>query len=212
MECSAIGHLFALPVRHHPTNDGNPMSETHDESIPRPQIVLAAFFLVITVGAAMDLLMDRPGALLSMHVLFELVLLVVSLGAGAYLGWGWYSAMTVVRALRAAEDARARERDAWRSRSGSALEGLRDALVAQFDAWDLTPAERETALMILKGYSHKRIGRLAGRSERTVRQHAVAVYRKAGVATRSELSAFFLEGLVLPPQAPPDPRSARTSG
>jgi hypothetical protein len=33
------------------------------------------------------------------------------------------------------------------------------------------------------------------RSERTVRQHAVAVYRKAGVAGRAELAAFFLSGL-----------------
>lgn len=188
------------------------MSEAHDDSIPRPQAVLAAFFLVITAGAAMDLLMDRPRTLLSMHVLFELALLVVSVGAAAYLGWGWYRAMAEVRALRAAGDARKRERDAWRSRSGRALEGLSQALDAQFGAWDLTPAERETALMILKGYSHKRIGRLAGRSERTVRQHAVAIYRKAGVATRSELSAFFLEGLILPSRAPDAQRSAPASG
>lgn len=188
------------------------MSDAHDDSILRPQAVLAAFFLVITVGAAMDLILDRPRTLLSMHVLFELALLMVSLGAATYLGWGWYSAMTEVRALRAAEDARDREHAAWRSRSGRALEGLGEALGAQFDAWELTPAERETALMVLKGYSHKRIGRLAGRSERTVRQHAVAVYRKAGVATRSELSAFFLEGLILPPQAPETRLPGRDSG
>jgi hypothetical protein len=32
----------------------------------------------------------------------------------------------------------------------------------------------------------------------TVRQHAVAVYRKSGLAGRAELSAFFLEDLLLP--------------
>lgn len=188
------------------------MSESHDDSIPRPQFVLTAFFLVITGGAALDLLMDRPRTLLSVHVLFEVVLLVVSLAAATYLGWGWYSATTEVRALRKAKDAQARERTAWHSRSGPAIEGLSEALGDQFDAWELTPAERETALMILKGYSHKRIGRLAGRSERTVRQHAVAVYRKAGVATRSELSAFFLEGLILPPRALDAQRPGGTSG
>ena len=52
--------------------------------------------------------------------------------------------------------------------------------------------------MLLKGHSHKRIARLTERSDRTVRQHAVAVYRKAGLAGRSELSGFFLEGLFSP--------------
>ena len=43
------------------------------------------------------------------------------------------------------------------------------------------------------------------RSERTVRQHAVSVYRKSGLAGRAELSAFFLEDLLLPitPGSPP---------
>jgi len=39
---------------------------------------------------------------------------------------------------------------------------------------------------------------LSGRRERTVRQHAVAVYRKSGLSGRAELSAFFLEDLLLP--------------
>jgi len=66
----------------------------------------------------------------------------------------------------------------------------------------LTPAERETALMLLKGFSLKRIAALSGRSERTVRQHAVAVYEKAGLAGRAELSGFFLGDLLLPDPQP----------
>jgi len=36
------------------------------------------------------------------------------------------------------------------------------------------------------------------RGERTARQHAIAVYRKAGLSGRAELAAFFLEDLLLP--------------
>ena len=36
------------------------------------------------------------------------------------------------------------------------------------------------------------------RSERTVRRRAVSVYRKSGLAGRADLSAFFLEDLLLP--------------
>jgi hypothetical protein len=42
------------------------------------------------------------------------------------------------------------------------------------------------------------IAQARGTSERTVRQQALALYRKAGVAGRAELSAFFLEDLLLP--------------
>ncbi len=53
-------------------------------------------------------------------------------------------------------------------------------------------------MLLLKGLGHKEVAALLERSERTVRQHAVSVYRKSGLAGRAELSAFFLEDLLLP--------------
>ena len=61
-----------------------------------------------------------------------------------------------------------------------------------------TRAERDVALLILKGAGHKQAAAQLERSERTVRQHAVEVYRKAGLQGRAELSAFFLQDLMLP--------------
>jgi len=72
----------------------------------------------------------------------------------------------------------------------------------------LSPVERETALLLLKGYGHKEIAGLQEKSERTVRQHAVAVYRKSGLSGRAELSAFFLEDLLLPADERADPGKA----
>jgi DNA-binding CsgD family transcriptional regulator len=79
-----------------------------------------------------------------------------------------------------------------------ALEGLGAEIDRQFQAWGLTAAEREVGLLLVKGYSHKEIAALTGRGERTARQHAGTVYRKAGLAGRAELAAFFLEDLLLP--------------
>ncbi len=98
------------------------------------------------------------------------------------------------------------ERDAWRERAETLLRGLGEAIDAQLREWQLTPPERDTALLLLKGYGHKEIASLAGRSERTVRQHAVAVYRKSGLGGRAELAAFFLEDLLLPPEPAPPSR------
>jgi DNA-binding CsgD family transcriptional regulator len=69
---------------------------------------------------------------------------------------------------------------------------------SQFERWGLTGAERDVALRLLKGQSHKEIAYVTGRSERTIRQHAVAVYQKSGLHGRAELAAFFLEDLPLP--------------
>ncbi len=156
---------------------------------------LTVLFLAVVVGGSIDLLLDRPATLLSAHVLFELALIALSLGAALWLARGWRRSQAAVGRLTVLVQSKQAESDAWQRSAEHALEGLSRAIDAQCEAWGLTPTERETALLLLKGHSHKRIARLTGRSERTVRQHAVAVYRKSGLAGRAELAAFFLEGL-----------------
>jgi len=165
---------------------------------PRVQLILAGIFLVIVTGGVTDLILDRPTTLWSAHVLVELGMVLVSLGAATYLARGWFRALDAAHELEDTLEEREAERDAWRERAGRALSSLGQAIDAQFETWRLTPAERETALMLLKGFSHKRIGRETDRSERTVRQHAVAVYRKSGLSGRAELAGFFLGDVALP--------------
>lgn len=86
----------------------------------------------------------------------------------------------------------------WNQEAQQALEGLGAAINRQFDRWALTPAEREVALLQLKGLRHKAIAELRNTSERTVRQQALAIYRKSGLSGRPDLAAFFLEDLLLP--------------
>lgn len=95
------------------------------------------------------------------------------------------------------------EAERWRREAGALLAGLGAAIDAQLTRWQLSRAEREVALLLLKGLSHKEIAAARGVSQATVRQQAQAVYRKAGVSGRSDLSAFFLEDLLLPPAAAP---------
>jgi DNA-binding NarL/FixJ family response regulator len=78
------------------------------------------------------------------------------------------------------------------------MKGLGTAIDAQFERWKLTAAEREVALLMLKGLSHKEIAAVRETSERTVRQQAQTIYGKANLSGRAALSAFFLEDLLLP--------------
>jgi DNA-binding NarL/FixJ family response regulator len=102
--------------------------------------------------------------------------------------------LSLLRDLEVARSEGAR----WRTDMRALLKGLGDAIDGQFDRWTLTPAEREVALLMLKGLSHKEIASVRESSERTVRQQARAIYSKANLSGRAALSAFFLEDLLLP--------------
>jgi len=86
----------------------------------------------------------------------------------------------------------------WRAESRTLLNGLGEAIDAQFSRWNLTEAEREVALLLLKGLSVKEIAAVRATSERTIRAQSAALYSKAGLTGRAALSAFFLEDLLAP--------------
>jgi DNA-binding CsgD family transcriptional regulator len=86
----------------------------------------------------------------------------------------------------------------WRNESRALLAGLGEAIDAQFSRWNLTEAERDVALLLLKGFSLKEAAAIRATTERTIRAQARAIYSKAGLTGRASLSAFFLEDLLAP--------------
>ena len=69
-------------------------------------------------------------------------------------------------------------------------------LKAQFEDWSLTQTEREVAMLLLKGLSFKEIAAVRDTMEKTVRQQASAIYKKANVSGRHAFSAWFIEDLL----------------
>ncbi len=158
----------------------------------------AAFLLLVVVLVGLDVLGDARSGGSRAHLGIELLLMAVALAGTVALGWHLVAARRRARALQ--HDLSRAEADLarFRSESEAHLRGLADAIDRQFDRWELTAAEREVALLLLKGLSSKEIAGVRDTSERTVRQQALAIYRKAGLAGRAELAAFFLEDLLQP--------------
>ena len=175
---------------------------------PRIPLVLAVIFLFVVIGGIVDLVLDRPTTLFSLHVGFEVMMVLLSLGAATFLARGWYSSQVQLEESAQESERLGRERQKWEDRTANLLAGLGSAISDQFEAWLLTPTERKVALMLLKGLSHKRIARDTQTSDRTVRQHSVTVYKKSGLTGRAELAGFFLETLILPEDVGP-PESAQ---
>jgi DNA-binding CsgD family transcriptional regulator/F0F1-type ATP synthase assembly protein I len=86
----------------------------------------------------------------------------------------------------------------WREQSRKYVEGLSQAIDQQFTLWSLSVAEKEVALLLLKGLSLKEIAEVRNTTEKTARTQSTAIYSKSGLSGRSELAAFFLEDLLVP--------------
>jgi len=168
------------------------------ESGSTTRLALIGVLALLAINAGVNLVLDVAGVLPGLHRTLEILTAAVGMGAASVLWVGWRKAERSEAEARSALSARKAERDEWQESARRALEGLGAALGQKFREWDLTPTEREVALLLLKGYSHKRIAEMTGRRERTVRQHGVVVYQKSGLAGRAELAAYFLEDLMLP--------------
>jgi DNA-binding CsgD family transcriptional regulator len=65
-----------------------------------------------------------------------------------------------------------------------------------FSSWNLTPAERDVAFFVLKGFSTQEIAGFRKTSEGTVKAQTNAIYRKAGVSGRGQLMSVFIDDLL----------------
>lgn len=193
----------------HMTDGPGSAPAAHDRPDPvvgrtRPALLLVVLG-VIALLLAGDLLSDFMAGTDPGHLLFEGLAMLVTLGGMLHLVIAWREQRVALarevqgrrRAEAVAGSWRA-EAARWRAEAEASLSGLGQAIDVQFERWGLTPAEREVALLLLKGLAMKEVADVRGTSERTTRDQAREVYRKAGLSGRAELSAFFLEDLLVP--------------
>ena len=188
-------------LRLHPSNDGThqDVPDASDDALPGERFRSALLFLAIVLLIGFDLLEDWRRGSEGLHLGLESAVLVLA-AAGIWLLRGRIQRERADRrALRTRLAEVSAAAESWRRETETFASGLGRAIDSQFQLWKLTEAEREVALLLLKGLSLRDVAGLRETSERTVRQQALAVYRKAGLAGRAELSAFFLEDLLAPP-------------
>jgi len=71
-----------------------------------------------------------------------------------------------------------------------------EVLEARFESWSLTQAEREIALLAIKGFSLAEMADLRRTKQGTVKAQCASVYRKADVAGRLQLLSLFIDELL----------------
>jgi len=178
----------------------------HNTDVSSRRLAAAVtLFAAIAVLIGLDLLADAQTGVDRGHLAAEglvmafAVIGIIALWRGFLTAQSRAARLNVDLASARAEAAQYRAEAAhYRAEARDALRGLGEAIDSQFERWQLTSAEREVGLLMLKGLSHREVAEIRKTTEATVRQQALVVYRKSGLANRSELSAFFLEDLLLP--------------
>lgn len=156
--------------------------------------VLATVFLLV----AMDILNDSREGVVIWHLTMEGVIAIVALFGIFYLLRDVFiSRNHLLKTTKEFSEFR-KEAEVWRLDSRKYIEGLSVAIDLQLEKWKLTKSEKDVAFLLLKGLSSKEIAEIRDTAEKTVRVQATAIYAKAGMSSRSELSAFFLEDLLVP--------------
>jgi DNA-binding CsgD family transcriptional regulator len=167
----------------------------------RRQGLAAVLFLIIALLMGIDLFGDAETGADWSHLMVEALVMALAVVGVAALWRGLRAAEIRAAHLDVSLVAALQEANRYKTEAQEALRGLGEAIDAQFERWNLTPAEREVGLLLLKGLSHKEVADARNTSEPTVRQQALVVYRKSGLRNRADLSAFFLEDLLLPRKA-----------
>ena len=142
-------------------------------------VLRPALAAVIYVGDGLWDLTHEPALI---RVLTEFMI-----GLALFLGVGLGAAT-----LRHTLETMAAQQRALAAASGAQVEVVQ----AQFDRWGLTAAERDVAMLALKGLDVAEIARLRGAAQGTVRAQLTRIYSKSGLSGRAQLAAHFVEDLL----------------
>lgn len=144
------------------------------------QVACTVFFMFDVLDAMLGLT-SRPIA----WELRELMEIGAALGLLLGTGLGAVALKRSVAARRQAEE-----------RLHRASGAFHDLLEERFNEWGLTPAERDVALLAIKGLTLSEIAGMRNTTDGTVKAQTNAIYRKAGVSGRPQLLSLFIEDLM----------------
>ncbi len=143
------------------------------------QALCTLFFLADALG---DLLFHTDVIPEASSDLFEFIVVLVLIGSTGF------TALQVHRVTQRQKHLESQLRAA----SGAFTEIVNE----HFDSWALSEAERDVALLLIKGLSIAEIAGLRETKDGTIKAQSNAIYRKSGVAGRAQLVSLFIEELM----------------
>lgn len=164
----------------------------------KERFFISILLLFIGILSAVDIVEDLMDGKYFGHIVLDLLIALSTLAAVAYL------AVQVMKERRRSQILSSEKKileqlsHKLEQRSKVFIDGFGMMIDREFEDWNLSPAEREVALFLLKGLSSHEIAEYRNSSEKTVRHQMTAIYKKSSLKNRSELQAYFLEDILAP--------------
>jgi DNA-binding CsgD family transcriptional regulator len=164
----------------------------------KERIIIAGILLIVSIMTSVDLLTDLGEGVVLWHVVIEGCVALVALIGVYFLIKGTFTLKKSLKKERELSAKLIEENVHWKESSKKFLDGLSNLIDEQLNKWKLTKSEKEVAFLLIKGFSLKEISEYRSTAEKTTRAQATSIYAKSGLSGRSQLSAFFLEDLLVP--------------
>lgn len=162
---------------------------------PKETVLIIIFFSFIIVSG-IDLTLDISEGSDSSHIIQEAVVMALSLIALAWLLLDLRRRALEIKKLRDQLSDAVKPQTLPKKYVLEARNNLSHVISQQFEDWQLTNSEKDVGWLLLKGLSLKEIATLRKTLEKTVRQQASAIYKKAGLNGRHAFSAWFIEDIL----------------
>jgi DNA-binding NarL/FixJ family response regulator len=155
---------------------------------PERRAAMLAAVIVAQALCAMFFIADAVADVFDQHEAGDALLEIEAIASVALLA-GVLFLMRELRRMMTRMDEIETSLRAARGEMGTVIEAF-------FDTWALSAAERDVALLLVKGLDNESIASMRGTANGTVRAQASAIYNKAGVDGRAQLISVFLEELL----------------
>jgi len=160
------------------------------------ETVLILVFAIVVVASGADLVADLSHGATAGHIFKEAIVVGISILSIAWLLIGLHNQRLEIKALKQELEAVESPQEPPRKYVLDARKKLRDVVTRQFSEWELTNSEIDVGWLLLKGLSLKEIAIFRNTLEKTVRQQASSIYKKAGISGRHAFSAWFIEDIL----------------
>jgi len=157
-------------------------------------LILVLAFVVVASGA--DLVADLSHGADAGHISKEAIIVGISTIAIAWLLFGLRRQRLEIRSLQQELETANDPQTSPKKYVLDARKNLGNVVTQQFSEWMLTGSETEVGWLLLKGLSLKEIAIVRSTQEKTVRQQASSIYKKAGISGRHAFSAWFIEDIL----------------
>jgi len=164
--------------------------------VPLKESILIVVLAIVVVASGVDLVTDLSHGADNDHIIKEAIVVAISMIGIAWLLVGLRQQRLEIKALRQELETANTSQLQPKKYVLEARKKLGNVVTQQFSEWALTGSEIEVGWLLLKGLSLKEIAMVRNTQEKTVRQQASSIYKKAGVTGRHAFSAWFIEDIL----------------